>query len=141
LTANRAAGATATLKKPVRLAEFDGTPERWLPGSPQAWTPAPALGMRKSRDKIAAGRKPARGGRARAECCTGEHRTMADTQSNIAELDSQIADVRENLRELVEQAAAYSGAADEDLASQRIAEQEALLDRLTKERDALTKAG
>jgi hypothetical protein len=66
---------------------------------------------------------------------------MADTPSNIAEIDSQIADVRENLRELVEQAAAYSGAADDELTSERIAEQEALLDRLTKERDALTQAG
>jgi hypothetical protein len=62
---------------------------------------------------------------------------MADTKSNIAEIDSQIADVRENLRELVEQAAAYSGAADDEMVSQRIADQEALLDRLTKERDAL----
>lgn len=66
---------------------------------------------------------------------------MAEQQSKIAELDSQIADVRENLRELVEQAAAYSGAADDDLVSQRIADQEALLDRLTKERDALGGAG
>lgn len=66
---------------------------------------------------------------------------MADSQSKIAELDAQIADVRENLRELVEQAAAYSGAADDDLVSQRIADQEALLDRLTKERDALAGAG
>jgi hypothetical protein len=63
----------------------------------------------------------------------GEDQVMAD----IAELDERIAEVRDNLRELVEQAAAYSGAADDELASQRIADQEALLDRLTKERDAL----
>ncbi len=66
---------------------------------------------------------------------------MADTQSNIAEIDAQIADVKENLRELVEQAAAYSGAADDELMARRISDQEALLDRLTKERDALSKAG
>jgi len=42
----------------------------------------------------------------------------------------------------VEQAAAYSGAADEDLISQRIAEHEALLERLIKQRDELSqKAG
>jgi hypothetical protein len=64
---------------------------------------------------------------------------MSDTQPNIAELDAEIADIRENLRELVEQAAGYSGAADDALASQRIADQEALLDRLTKQRDALTR--
>ncbi len=43
---------------------------------------------------------------------------------------------------LVKQAAAYSGAADEDLISQRIAEHEALLERLIKQRDELSqKAG
>lgn len=58
-------------------------------------------------------------------------------QPNIAELDARIADVKENLRELVEQAAANSGAADDELVSQRIADQEALLERLTKQRDEL----
>lgn len=65
---------------------------------------------------------------------------MSDAEPTIEELDAHIADVRENLRELVEQAAALSGAADEDLASQRIADQEALLARLTKQRDELAKA-
>lgn len=63
---------------------------------------------------------------------------MPDYPTDIAEIDGRIAAARENLRELVEQAAAYSGAADEDLMSQRIAEQEALLDRLVKWRDALS---
>jgi hypothetical protein len=62
---------------------------------------------------------------------------MPDDPTSIAELDDRIAIARENLRELVEQAAAYSGAADEDLMSQRIADQEALLDRLRKQRDEL----
>ena len=66
---------------------------------------------------------------------------MSDSGLTIKELDARIADVKENLRELVEQAAAISGAADEDLASQRIADQEALLERLTKERDGLARAG
>lgn len=57
----------------------------------------------------------------------------------IAEFDERIAAVTENLRELTEQAAAYSGAADEELASERIEEQEAELDRLRKERDALAR--
>jgi hypothetical protein len=63
---------------------------------------------------------------------------MPDTLPNLAEIDERIAAASENLRELVEQAAAYSGAADEDLMSQRIAEQEALLERLTKQRDGLS---
>ena len=62
---------------------------------------------------------------------------MPDDPTSIAELDDRIAIARENLRELVEQAAAYSGAANEDLMSQRIADQEALLDRLVKRREEL----
>ena len=62
---------------------------------------------------------------------------MPDDPISLAELDDRIAIARENLRELVEQAAAYSGAANEDLMSQRIADQEALLDRLVKRRDEL----
>jgi hypothetical protein len=57
---------------------------------------------------------------------------------NIAEIDHRIAALRENLRELVEQAAAYSGAADEYLMSQRIADHEAELELLTKRRDELS---
>jgi len=59
---------------------------------------------------------------------------------NIAEIDERIAALRENLSELVEQAAAYSGASDEDLASRRIAEQEAQLELLTRQRDKLARS-
>jgi len=65
--------------------------------------------------------------------------TMADIPAAIAELDQQIAILRQNLRDLVEQAAAYSGGADEELASQRIAEQQEQLDLLTKRRDELAR--
>jgi hypothetical protein len=58
---------------------------------------------------------------------------MAD-KKKLDELDSEIAAVRDNLRQLTEQAAAQSGAADDDLAAERIAEQEALLVRLLKQR-------
>jgi enolase len=64
---------------------------------------------------------------------------MPDNLATLAELDQRIADIRENLRELVEQAAAFSGAADEERMSQRIGEQQEQLDRLTKERDELIK--
>ena len=46
----------------------------------------------------------------------------------------------DNLSQLIEQAAARSGAADEALAADRIAQQSDELDRLVKERDALLKA-
>lgn len=65
---------------------------------------------------------------------------MPDLLPDIAELDRRIAAARENLRELVEQAASYSGAADEDLTARRIAEQEAELERLTRQRDDLLRA-
>jgi hypothetical protein len=53
------------------------------------------------------------------------------------ELDDRIAVARANIAELTEQAAAFSGAADEERNAYRIAEQQELLDRLIAERDAL----
>lgn len=64
---------------------------------------------------------------------------MPEIPLDIAEIDDRIAILRNNLRELVEQAAAYSGAADEELISRRIAEQEAQLAHLTKQRDELSR--
>jgi hypothetical protein len=57
--------------------------------------------------------------------------------AKLHELDQRIALARENLRELTEQAAAFSGGGDEDLAAARIAKQEATLKDLLKEREAL----
>jgi hypothetical protein len=66
---------------------------------------------------------------------------MPDPLPTIADIDERIAVLKENLRELVEQSASYSGAADEDLVSRRIAEQEAELESLTKRRDELSQPG
>ncbi|MBN8951296.1 MULTISPECIES: hypothetical protein [unclassified Rhizobium] len=63
---------------------------------------------------------------------------MSDVLLTIPEIDKRIAAIRENLRELIEQAAAFSGAADEERTSERIADQEEELERLTKQRDALS---
>ena len=62
---------------------------------------------------------------------------MTTETLSLAELDQRLSVVRDNLRELVEQAAAYSGAADEELMTSRIAEQEAQLEQLTRQREAL----
>ena len=43
--------------------------------------------------------------------------------ASLEDLDQRIAIVRDNIRELTEQAAAYSGAQDESLAADRIAAQ------------------
>ena len=55
----------------------------------------------------------------------------------LADIDKRIQIVEDNLRELIEQAAAYSGAADEERNADRIADQEAKLAELEKQRDAL----
>jgi hypothetical protein len=65
---------------------------------------------------------------------------MAD-QAALAEVVRRIRIVEDNLRELQEQAAAYSGAADEERFAARIADQQAKLDALLKEREALLNEG
>jgi uncharacterized small protein (DUF1192 family) len=64
---------------------------------------------------------------------------MSNSSLSVAELDERIRIVRENIRQLVEQATGYSGAEDEERNADRIAQQTEELDRLTKQRDALTK--
>ncbi len=61
---------------------------------------------------------------------------MNDNET-LGELDIGIAVIRENIRELIEQAAAYSGAADEDRTADRIADQDARLAELLKKREEL----
>lgn len=63
---------------------------------------------------------------------------MADI-ADLIEIDRRIAVLRDNLRQLVEQAAGFSGAEDEERNADRIAAQQAQLDELLKQRDALTK--
>ncbi len=59
----------------------------------------------------------------------------------VADLDRHIAIVRANLRELTELAAASSGASAEELTSARIAEQEAELQTLIRQRADLVRRG
>ena len=58
---------------------------------------------------------------------------------SLTELNDRIAVIRDNIRRLVEQAAASSGAQDEERISGRIAQQQDELDKLVKERDGLLK--
>jgi hypothetical protein len=62
-----------------------------------------------------------------------------DNSLSLAELNDRIAILQDNLRQLSEQAAGSSGAADEERTAERIAQQQEQLDKLTKARDALTK--
>ena len=58
---------------------------------------------------------------------------------SLAELEQRIAIARDNIRQLIEQAAAQSGAEDEDRNADPIAQQQEELDRLVKQRDQLLK--
>jgi len=58
---------------------------------------------------------------------------------SLSELENRIAIVRDNIRQLVEQAAAFSGAEDEARNADRIAQQSEELETLLKQRDALLK--
>jgi hypothetical protein len=58
---------------------------------------------------------------------------------SLPELERRIAIIRDNIRQLIEQAAAFSGAGDEERNADRLAEQNDELERLIKQRDALLK--
>lgn len=58
---------------------------------------------------------------------------------SLSELEQRIAIARDNIRQLIEQAAAFSGAEDEDRNADRIAQQTQELETLIKQRDALLK--
>jgi hypothetical protein len=55
---------------------------------------------------------------------------------SLAELDDRIAILRDNLRQLVEQAAAASGSQNEERIADRITQQTEELDKLVLERDS-----
>jgi uncharacterized small protein (DUF1192 family) len=60
-----------------------------------------------------------------------------DSTLSLPELNDRIAILRDNIRQLTEQAAGSSGAADEARNADRIAQQTDELEKLTKQRDAL----
>ena len=60
---------------------------------------------------------------------------MMNTTSSLSSIDNRIALIRDNIRQLVEQAAAYSGAQDEARTDDRIDQQNKELEDLIKARD------
>jgi hypothetical protein len=64
---------------------------------------------------------------------------MSNDHLSLPELEDRIAILRDNIRQLIEQAAAYSGAQNEELVASRLAQQNEELERLIKERDARIK--
>jgi hypothetical protein len=64
---------------------------------------------------------------------------MADFSSlSLPELEDRIAILRDNIRQLIEQAAAVSGGQNEERNADRIAQQSEELEALIKERDGRT---
>jgi len=96
-----------------------------------------------ARKRLAASKKAAaRRRKSAAAAKVPAHTTRpskAPSSPALAEIDQRIALVRNNLRDLREQAAATSGSASEEALSDRITSQEAELQRLRRERDALKK--
>jgi hypothetical protein len=56
---------------------------------------------------------------------------------SLPEIEDRIAILRDNIRQLIEQGAGSSGAADESRNADRLAQQNEELERLVKQRDAL----
>ncbi len=60
---------------------------------------------------------------------------------SLAELEDRIAVIRDNIRQLIEQAAGAAGDRNEERASERLEQQNAELEALSKARDALAAKG
>jgi hypothetical protein len=58
---------------------------------------------------------------------------------SLPEIEDRIAILRDNIRQLIKQAAGSSGAEDEARNADRIAQQTEELEKLTKQRDAMLK--
>jgi hypothetical protein len=60
-----------------------------------------------------------------------------ESSLSLSELDDRIAILQDNIRQLIEQAAAGSGGRNEERNADRISEQSEELEKLTKVREAL----
>jgi hypothetical protein len=58
---------------------------------------------------------------------------------SLDQIEDRIAITRDNIRQIIEQAAAQSGAGDEERNADRLAQQEAELEALIKQRDEMLK--
>ncbi|MFZ2066218.1 MAG: hypothetical protein WAV27_09570 [Xanthobacteraceae bacterium] len=56
---------------------------------------------------------------------------------SLDQLEDRIAITRDNIRQIIEQAAAFSGAGDEERNADRLAQQEEELEALIKQRDEM----
>ena len=66
-------------------------------------------------------------------------RSSDESSLSLPELDDRIAILRDNIRQLVEQAAGASGERNEERVAERLGQQNEELERLIKERDSKAK--
>jgi uncharacterized small protein (DUF1192 family) len=78
-------------------------------------------------------------GRVGAFAAPGEFTMSNETSLPLSELNDRIAILRDNIRQLIEQAAAASGETNQERIADRINQQNEELERLTNARDALSK--
>lgn len=64
---------------------------------------------------------------------------MNTSTLSLPQIEDRIAILRDNIRQLVEQAAGAAGSENEERAADRIAQQSAELDQLVAQRDAFAK--
>jgi len=69
----------------------------------------------------------------------GPRSTTMDATLSAAELDDRIAILRDNIRQLIEQAAAASGEQNESRTADRLAQQNEELEKLVAQREAMEK--
>jgi hypothetical protein len=74
-----------------------------------------------------------------ARACCWEDMMSNGSSPSLREIEARIAIARDNIRQLIEQATATSGAEDEARNADRLAKQNEELERLIKQRDALLK--
>lgn len=119
---------TAAKKKASKTAKSKNSAKKAVKPGKQ-----PAARKKKVAKKKAAKKKAAVARKTRSTIV----RAMASPA--VAELDQRIAIVRNNLRDLAELATASSGASNEELTSGRIADYEAQLRILTRQREDLVR--
>ena len=69
----------------------------------------------------------------------GPRSTTMDATLSAAELDDRIAILRDNIRQLIEQAAAASGEQNESRTADRLTQQNEELEKLVAQREAMDK--
>jgi uncharacterized small protein (DUF1192 family) len=125
---------------PIQLSQIRGLDSSWRLIFSENRPPAPIKSGRAFRDHAPI----CYGARGRSTDDGVQRLIEENTMSNgstlsLPEIEDRIAILRDNIRQLIEQAAGSSGAEDEARNADRIAQQTEELEKLNKQRDAMLK--